>query len=115
VLKKKVHQASKGNGHVRNSSHGAYQTLSQMEKKLSLSRRALKQNHITLIDHTITNNNDMVMYSETDDVDAYERLARSPATVQAMEDDGVERCIGWIKRLSLRTFRKRLGESRVSA
>ena len=63
-----------------------------MGKELSLSRPAFfKQNNITLIHYTITSNNDVVMYSETDDVDAYERFVQSSATAQAMEEDGVER------------------------
>jgi hypothetical protein len=61
------------------------------EKGFRSHGELFKHNNITLIRYTITNSNDVVMYSETDDVDAYERFVQSPATAQAMEDDGVER------------------------
>jgi hypothetical protein len=61
------------------------------EKSFRSHGELFRQNNITLIHYTITNNNDVVMYSETDDVEAYERFVQSPATAQAMEEDGVER------------------------
>ena len=50
-----------------------------------------KQSNVSLIHYTITKGNDVVLYSETDDVDAYTRLIDSPAVVKAMDEDGVER------------------------
>ena len=44
-----------------------------------------------MIHYTITNSNDVVLYSETDDVDAYRRLVDSPAVAKAMDEDGVDR------------------------
>ena len=61
------------------------------EKGFRSHGELFKRNNISLIHYTITSNNDVVMYSETDDVDAYMKLVQSPATVQAMADDGVER------------------------
>ena len=61
------------------------------EKGFRSHRELFKQNNISLIHYTITKNNDVVLYSETDDVDAYMKFVQSPATIQAMAEDGVER------------------------
>jgi hypothetical protein len=60
------------------------------EKAFRSHVELFRQNNISLIQYTITKNNDVVLYSETDDVDAYMKLVQSPATAQAMADDGVE-------------------------
>lgn len=51
----------------------------------------LKRSSMQLIHYTITNNNDVVMYSETDDVNEYMDFLRSPEVTQAMAEDGVDR------------------------
>jgi hypothetical protein len=50
-----------------------------------------KRNHISLINYTITKNNDVVMYSETDDIDSYRDFTQSPEVLRLMEEDGVDR------------------------
>jgi hypothetical protein len=50
-----------------------------------------KRAKISSFHYTITGNNDVVMYSETDDIDAYRNFVQSPDIVRAMDDDGVER------------------------
>jgi hypothetical protein len=61
------------------------------EKGFRSHSELFKQNNISLIQYSITKNNDVVMYSETDDVDAYMKFVQSPATAQAMSEDGVDR------------------------
>ena len=61
------------------------------EKSFRTHSDLFKRNNISLIHYTITKNNDVVMYSETDDVEAYRNFAQSPDVARAMEEDGVER------------------------
>ena len=63
------------------------------ERSFRSHRDLLKQGHITVVHYTITNDNDVVMYSETDDDDAERALQfmQSPETARAMEEDGVDR------------------------
>jgi hypothetical protein len=44
-----------------------------------------------LIHYTVTQNNDIVMYSETENVDEYLKYIRSPEVAKAMDEDGVDR------------------------
>jgi len=44
-----------------------------------------------LIHYTVTNNNDIIMYSETENVDEYMKFIRSPEVAKAMDEDGVDR------------------------
>lgn len=60
------------------------------EKSFRTHSDLFKDSKITLIHYTITNSNDVVLYSETDDVDAYKRMVDSPAVAKAMVEDGVE-------------------------
>jgi hypothetical protein len=60
------------------------------EKGFRAHGELFRRNNISLIHYTITKSNDVVMYSETDDVDAYLNFVRSPDVVRAMADDGVE-------------------------
>jgi hypothetical protein len=50
-----------------------------------------KRNRISAIHYTITDNNDVVMYSEADDMATYRSFVQSPDVVRAMEEDGVDR------------------------
>ena len=50
-----------------------------------------KRINTSSIHYTITKNNDVAMYSETNDVDAYRNFTQSPDVARAMEEDGVER------------------------
>jgi hypothetical protein len=50
-----------------------------------------RRNNISLINYTITKDNDVVMYSETNDVKSYMNFVQSPEVAKAMEEDGVER------------------------
>jgi len=61
------------------------------EKSFRTHRDLFKESHVSLIHYTITGGNDVVMYSETDDVESYKRLVSSTAVVRAMEEDGVDR------------------------
>jgi hypothetical protein len=61
------------------------------EKSFRTHSDLFKRNNISLIHYTITKDNDIVMYSETDDVDAYRQFTQSPDVARAMEEDGVER------------------------
>jgi hypothetical protein len=61
------------------------------EKSFRTHADLFKENHISLIHYTITKNNDVVMYSETDDVNAYREFTQSAEVIRAMEEDGVER------------------------
>jgi hypothetical protein len=54
-------------------------------------RELFRKNNITMMHYTITRNNDVVLYSETDDIEAYMTMVQSPAIAQAMAEDGVER------------------------
>jgi hypothetical protein len=66
---------------------------SKWERGLRSHKDLLKQAHVTVIHYTITKNNDVLMYSESDD-DDLERAMKfmgSPETAQAMEEDGVDR------------------------
>ena len=44
-----------------------------------------------LMHYTITNNNEVIMYSETENVDEYMKYIRSPEVAKAMDEDGVDR------------------------
>ena len=63
------------------------------ERGFRSHRDLLKQGHITVVHYTITNNNDVVMYSETDDDDQERamKFMQSAETARAMEEDGVDR------------------------
>jgi hypothetical protein len=50
-----------------------------------------RRNNISLINYTITKDNDVVMYSETNDVESYMSFVQSPVVAKAMEEDGVDR------------------------
>ena len=50
-----------------------------------------RRNNISLINYTITKDNDVVMYSETNDVKSYMNFVQSPEVAKAMEEDGVDR------------------------
>jgi hypothetical protein len=53
----------------------------------------LKRGHVSIVHYTITQDNDVVMYSESDDPDpdVAKRFVESPETAKAMEEDGVQR------------------------
>lgn len=61
------------------------------EKGFRSHQELFRRNNISLINYTITKDNDVVLYSETDDVSAYTNFVRSPDVAKAMEDDGVDR------------------------
>jgi hypothetical protein len=61
------------------------------ERGFRSHQELFKRSHISLINYTITKDNDVIMYSETDDVDAYRRFVESPDVAKAMEEDGVDR------------------------
>jgi hypothetical protein len=51
----------------------------------------LKNSPTHLLHYTITKSNDIVMYSETENVEEYMKFLRSPEVEKAMTEDGVER------------------------
>lgn len=61
------------------------------EKSFRTHSDLFKESKISLVHYTITDGNDVVLYSETDDADAYRRFVDSPAVVRAMAEDGVDR------------------------
>jgi hypothetical protein len=63
------------------------------EKNFRSHSDLLKQGHVSLVHYTITKNNDVVMYSESDDDDtaAAVRFMESPEVAKAMAEDGVDR------------------------
>jgi hypothetical protein len=61
------------------------------EKGFRAHADLFKRNNISSMHYTITKDNDVVMYSETDDVDAYRSFTQSADVTRAMEEDGVER------------------------
>jgi hypothetical protein len=60
------------------------------EKSFRTHSDIFKQSNISLVHYSISGN-DVVLYSETDDVDAYRKLVESPAVTRAMAEDGVDR------------------------
>jgi hypothetical protein len=61
------------------------------EKKFQTHADLFKRNRISAVHYTITGNNDIVMYSEADNIAAYRNFVQSPDVVRAMEEDGVDR------------------------
>jgi hypothetical protein len=51
----------------------------------------LKRGGMSNIHYTIADTNDVVIYFETDDIDASRSFAQSPDVIRGMEEDGVER------------------------
>jgi hypothetical protein len=62
------------------------------EQSFRSHRDLLRQGHITVVHYTITKNNDVVMYSESeDDPEQAMQFMQSAETARAMEEDGVDR------------------------
>jgi hypothetical protein len=51
----------------------------------------LKRSGMSNIHYTIADNNDVVIYFETDDIEAFRSSVQSPEIIRGMEEDGVVR------------------------
>jgi hypothetical protein len=61
------------------------------EKGFRAHADLLKRGGMSNIHYSISDNNDVCVYFETDDVEASESFAQSPENIRGMEEDGVER------------------------
>lgn len=61
------------------------------EKSFKGHTDLFRRNNISLINYTVTKDNDVVMYSEINDVSSYMSFMQSPEVAKAMEEDGVDR------------------------
>jgi hypothetical protein len=61
------------------------------EKAFLTHADLFKRNKISAIHYTVTGDNDVVMYWDTDDIVAYRSFVQAPDVVRAMEEDGVDR------------------------